>query len=102
MEGQPLQPVRLRGERLSALRERHRLTQEEVATVVGMTRSYLSRLEHGRYTSVQLDIAGRLAALYGVSLDYLTGRTDVEAVNTDGELWTADAGLGRAIAVSAG
>jgi transcriptional regulator with XRE-family HTH domain len=83
MEHPPLQPVRLDGARLAALRERAAVTQEAVCNAVQITRSYLSRLELGQYTSVTLDVAGRLAQYYGVSLDYLCGRTAKETLDPD-------------------
>lgn len=78
--GEPPASTRIVGARLLALRTRAGLTQEVVCEAVQISESYLSRLEQGRYTSVTLDIAGRLARYYRVSLDYLVGRTSKESV----------------------
>jgi transcriptional regulator with XRE-family HTH domain len=82
-------PLRLIGARLLALRERADVTQDVVCEAVSITKSYLSRLEQDRHTAVSLEVSGRLARYYGVSLDYLTGRTDKETLDPD-DVGTAD------------
>jgi transcriptional regulator with XRE-family HTH domain len=79
--GEPRMPTRIVGERLLALRKDRGMSQEDVCEAVEITASYLSRLEQGRYTTVTLDVAGRLADYYEVSLDFLTGRSDTGSVH---------------------
>jgi transcriptional regulator with XRE-family HTH domain len=64
------------GDRLKEQRIFMDWTQEEVAKKLGLNyKSTYSRWEHGfREPSIRYLIA--LADLYGVSIDYLTGRTD--------------------------
>ena len=57
------------------LREDHDLSQQKVADYLNMHRSVYRRYESGeRETPVW--VADKLADLYGVSTDYLLGRTD--------------------------
>ena len=57
------------------LREDHDLSQQKVANYLNMHRSVYRRYESGeRETPVW--VADKLADLYGVSTDYLLGRTD--------------------------
>ena len=63
--------------RLAELREDHDLSQAEMAKILRVSQATYSRYETGR-----LDIPSQtLIALdryYGVSVDYLLGRTDVK------------------------
>lgn len=52
------------------------ITQEEVAKAVGCSSNYLSMLEKGLRQDPSLSLLEALADYYGVSLDYLRGRTD--------------------------
>lgn len=74
-------PTRIHGERLVTLRGER--TQEEVCAAVGISPTYLSRLERQRHTSVTIEVVGALARFYGVSIDYLVGRTDKETLDPD-------------------
>ncbi len=60
--------------RIRDLREDHDLTQKEVAALLHCDQSLYSKYERGERL-LPLDLAIRLADYYGVSLDYLTGRT---------------------------
>jgi transcriptional regulator with XRE-family HTH domain len=67
------------GKRISLLRQKHRLTQEEASMRLGISRSSLSHYETSRrepdYNTLQ-----KFADFYGVSMDYLMSRTHGEHV----------------------
>ena len=62
--------------RIRDLREDRDLTQKEVAAWLHCDQSLYSKYERGERL-LPLDLAVRLADYYGVSMDYLTGRTDL-------------------------
>jgi len=67
-------------ERLLELRKSRHLTQKQVCEGVGMSVLGYQRYEYGeREPSFQKLLA--LADFFGVSLDYLTGRTDNPEIN---------------------
>ena len=67
-------------ERLATLRKERGLTQKQVYTAVGMSMTDYQRYEYGtREPAYQKLLA--LADFFGVSLDYLAGRTDKPEVN---------------------
>ena len=66
--------------RLRALREQRKLTLQSVGAAIGRTRHTIGNLENGR-KSPSADMLIALADFYGVSLDYLTGRTDKPEIN---------------------
>jgi len=57
------------------LREDRDLTQREIAEYLNIKQNTYSRYETND-RDIPLDIMGRLADLYGTSVDYLMGRTD--------------------------
>lgn len=61
--------------RIRDLREDADLTQKQVAQVLLCDQSLYSKYERGE-RALPLELAVRLADLYGVSLDYLVGRSD--------------------------
>ena len=61
--------------RLKDLREDHDLTQKQIADIIGTSQSYYAQYENG-HRQITVDRLIILADLYGVSLDYLAGRTD--------------------------
>lgn len=61
-------------QRLEDLRTDHDLTQEDVAKILGCQREVYRRYEKGTRT-IPVDFLMRLADYYGVSMDYLVGRT---------------------------
>lgn len=63
------------GERIRILREKHELTQTEVANYLKTTQSYYAQYERG-LRQMPFERAVELAKLYGVSLDYLGGLTE--------------------------
>lgn len=63
------------GERLKILREKHSMTQAEVAEYLKTTQSYYAQYERNM-RQMTFERAAELAALYDVSLDFLAGFTD--------------------------
>jgi transcriptional regulator with XRE-family HTH domain len=56
------------GARIRAGRERARLTQQELANQVGITRVYVAKLEGGDRDSPSLPVLERIAKALGVKL----------------------------------
>lgn len=63
------------GERIARLREKHSMTQEDLAGKLGITRASLSHYENNR-REPDYDTTVRIANLFNVSVDYLMGRTE--------------------------
>ena len=61
--------------RIRDLREDHDLTQAEMAELLGVKQTTYSKYELGKI-NVPAEMFMKLADLYGVSVDYLMGRTD--------------------------
>ena len=61
--------------RIRELREDQDLKQDNVAEKLGVKQTTYSKYELGKI-NVPVEMMMKLADLYGVSLDYLTGRTD--------------------------
>ncbi len=59
--------------KLKDLREDHDYTQAEVAKMVNITQRSYSHYENGE-RSIPLEVLGRLADLYNVSVDYIMDR----------------------------
>lgn len=56
--------------RISELRRTRRVTQEELAEAVGVTRQTIISLENGRYNA-SLQLAHKLASYFGMSIEEL-------------------------------
>ena len=63
--------------RIRELREDHDLTQRDIAAILHMPQPQYWRYEQG-YRDIPTDVLIRLADYYGVSIDYMLGRTDVK------------------------
>lgn len=63
------------GERIALLREKHALTQEDLANKLGISRASLSHYETSR-REPDYDTINKIASFFKVSIDYLVGRTD--------------------------
>ncbi|XID92824.1 helix-turn-helix domain-containing protein [Paenibacillaceae bacterium WGS1546] len=63
------------GSRLAFLRDQRGLTQEELATSLGISRAALSHYEKNR-REPDTETLGKVADLFQVSIDYLVGRTN--------------------------
>lgn len=64
-----------RGLRLKELRENRRLSQQEAANRLGVTRSTISAYERNTKTP-SVDILVKIAILYHSSVDYILGLSD--------------------------
>ena len=63
-------------QRLLELRTEHALSQAQIAEEVGVVVRAYQRYEYGQ-REPQLAVLIRMADFYGVSLDYLVGRSDI-------------------------
>jgi transcriptional regulator with XRE-family HTH domain len=63
--------------RIRDLREDRDLTQKQISDYLMCDQSLYSKYEREE-RSLPLELAGKLADFYGVSMDYLTGRTNVK------------------------
>ncbi len=62
------------GERVRELRRRSKLTMDALAARTGVSKSTIGRIEKG--ASFSTDYALRLSDFFGVSLDFLFGRSN--------------------------
>ncbi|OUP27969.1 hypothetical protein B5F27_08195 [Faecalibacterium sp. An192] len=74
--GEAMQTKLTTGERLTDLRREHNLTLEQVSEQTGLVKSTLSNYENDKKPDINLGALEKLAALYGVGLDYLLGLTE--------------------------
>lgn len=65
------------GERLKKLREEHHIKQEDAAKGMNIPLRTYCRYEYGEREPV-VSVLVRMADFYGVSLDYLVGRSDIK------------------------
>ena len=63
--------------RIRDLREDRDLTQKQLAAVLVCDQSLYSKYERGE-RPLPLELADQLADFYGVSVDYLLGRTNIK------------------------
>lgn len=68
--------LRLFGERVRTRRQDCKLTQEELGTRLGASRTWITDLENNRQRGLSADTVVRFARALGVSADYLLGLTD--------------------------
>ena len=64
-------------ERLKELRTARGLLQKDVAAVLGIDRTTYVKYEKGQ-SEPSFDILAKLADYFGVSVDYLLGKTDIK------------------------
>ena len=74
--------MQILGERLKALREGMKLSQQKVADMIGCPQTSIYRYENGTYTP-SAEALLWYADYFDVSTDYLLGRTD----NPEGKLY---------------
>lgn len=65
------------------LRIKRGLTQVELASILGVSKSVISSYENGVHLP-PYDILIRLSKLFGVSCDYLIGVSESDYISTDG------------------
>lgn len=68
------------GNNLRLLRKKHGLTQVQLQLATGIEQALLSKFERGERIP-PTDTLITLADFYGVSLDYIAGRTDKPEIN---------------------
>jgi len=73
------------GERLREIRKAKKLSQNDLAEMLGMTKQMVSSYELNQ-RSPRLEMVRKYADTLGVPVDYLLGDTDAEAISK--ELWT--------------
>lgn len=65
------------GERIKQLRIEKKWTQDYVCSKLNISSGALSRYETSMYEPKSLDLVKDFAELFGVSTDYLLGKTDI-------------------------
>ncbi|MBD0379770.1 helix-turn-helix domain-containing protein [Paenibacillus sedimenti] len=70
------------GDRIALLREKHALTQEELAHKLGISRASLSHYETSR-REPDYDTIAKIASFFHVTIDYLLGRTNKSDIVLD-------------------
>jgi transcriptional regulator with XRE-family HTH domain len=73
------------GTRVRKLRQQHKMSQQELARLVGVNQSFISKMESGEQTNPNAETLKRLARALGCTTDYLVGMYEEE----DTELLTA-------------
>lgn len=68
--------------RLKDLREDRDLTQGSIAEFLNIKQNTYSQYENGR-RQIPIDLLVKLADYYGVSVDYILGRTNISCENVD-------------------
>ena len=63
--------------KIPELRKQHKLSQEELAWAVGVTRQTITSLEVGRYTA-SLVLAYKIAKYFGKTIEEVFDFTDLE------------------------
>ena len=71
------------GLRIRTLRERYKMSQEELGRKVGRSKSVISSYENN-VKIPSLTILTQLAVIFNVSLDYLVGIDKTESISLDG------------------
>jgi transcriptional regulator with XRE-family HTH domain len=70
------------GKRLRELREAHQFSRKELAARIDVVEMQIVRYETGKNDATG-NVLARIAAVFGVSTDYLLGLTDNPAPNID-------------------
>lgn len=84
--------VNIFGERLLALREERKETQQQLADAIGITRQSLSRYETNERTP-NIDLIYNIAKHYNVSCDYLLGLSEVKSLDNNIKIAKKTTGL---------
>jgi transcriptional regulator with XRE-family HTH domain len=79
-QGDVIMNISILGERIKKLRLSKGLTLEDVGEFTGLTRHSLGNIENSRRLP-SLETIMAIANFFQVSLDYLTGRTDIAEIN---------------------
>jgi transcriptional regulator with XRE-family HTH domain len=62
--------------KLIELRKQHNLSQLQLGKIVGLTQTAISMIEKAE-RAASIEVLDKLADYFGVSIDYLVGRSDV-------------------------
>ena len=73
------------GERLKALRKSRKMTQEDVAKALGLSKSTVGMYEQGR-REPPYELLLKISELFGVSVDWLLAREQPETPAAGGDL----------------
>lgn len=76
-------------DRLKKLRHDRGLYQSDVAEKIGVSTAMISSYESGN-KKPQIDKLNKLAAFYGVSVDYLLGQSEYSTENQELDKWFED------------
>lgn len=63
--------------RIQELRKKNKLSQEELAIAVGVTRQTITSIESGKYTA-SLVLAYKIAKYFGLTIEEVFDFTDIE------------------------
>ncbi|MCM3781872.1 helix-turn-helix transcriptional regulator [Neobacillus mesonae] len=63
--------------RIAELRKQHKLSQEELGLIVGVTRQTITSLERGKYTA-SLVLAYKIAKHFGLTIEEVFDFSEVE------------------------
>lgn len=69
--------------RIPQLRKQRKLSQEELAQAVGVTRQTITSLEVGKYTA-SLVLANKIARYFGLTIEEVFDFSEVEGLQDDG------------------
>lgn len=75
-------------EKLKKLRKEKKVTQEQLAKIIGVERSSIGKYETG--TQPSTDIMKRIADYFGVTVDYLLGREETKKAPVSPAVTTED------------
>lgn len=74
--------LQMLGETLKELRKEKRVTQEELASIIGVERSSIGKYESSKKPIIpSIDVAIKMSDYFNVSLDYLLGKTNPKKVD---------------------
>ena len=79
--------------RLKELRGKHGLTQEQLASIIGVERSSVGKYEGKQSVIPSTDILNKIADYFDVSIDYLLGRTNGEKIENAPTSFDASANI---------
>ena len=65
------------GERLTAIRKSRKVSQEDLAKMIGVHAPVIGRYERGE-VKPSIEVASKIANAMSVSLDYLVGNSDLQ------------------------
>ena len=75
-----MEQLEILAERIRKLRKQRKLTQKEMAEIMGCTPNHYQKIEYGK-VNISVTMLAFLADYFQVSTDFLLGRTDNRDVN---------------------